>query len=187
MPIEDDGLVARVADGDTDALRQLYERHGGIVFGLAYRLVGDRQGAEECTQDVFVALWRGAASYDPARSRVSTWLYAITRNRSLDLIRRRAVRPVELMDSPPSRDQSPDASEIAAASERAERVSAALAELPEPQLEVLKLAYFEGLSHSEIAERLGIPVGTVKSRVRLALERLRALAPKFALEAERSG
>ena len=92
---DDAELVRLVAADDMDALRVLYERYGSIVFGMARRVLGDRQLAEECTQDVFVALWRGAAKYEPERARVSTWLIGITRYRAIDLVRRRAARPVD--------------------------------------------------------------------------------------------
>jgi RNA polymerase sigma-70 factor (ECF subfamily) len=181
------GLVERVAAGDTDALRELYGRFGSILFGMALRVVGDRQAAEECTQDTFVAVWRGARTYDPARASVSTWLVSIARNRAVDLVRRRAARPADPYAEVERADESPDTAETIAAAETSSRVAAALAELPDAQREVIVLAYFHGLSHSEIAERLGLPLGTVKGRARLALDRLRGLAVTYALETERSG
>lgn len=183
-PGDDALLVRRVHDGDGDALRLLYERYGGIVFGMTYRLLGDRQAAEECTQDVFVSVWRTANAYEPARARVSTWLLTIARNRAIDATRRRAARPVDPHEDVWSADESPDTADVVSSADEAARVAAALAELPDAQREALSLAYFDGLSHSEIAERLSVPVGTVKGRIRLALERLRAVAPKYALEAE---
>lgn len=183
-PGDDVLLVRRVDDGDADALRVLYERYGGIVFGMTYRLLGDRQAAEECTQDVFVSVWRTARAYDPERARVSTWLLTIARNRAIDATRRRAARPVDPHEDVWSADESPDTADVVSNADEAARVAAALAELPEVQREALSLAYFDGLSHSEIAERLRIPVGTVKGRIRLALERLRSIAPEYALEAE---
>lgn len=177
-------LVQLVAADDTDALRVLYERYGSIVFGMAQRLLGDRQLAEECTQDVFVALWRNAAKYEPGRAMVSTWLIGIARNRAIDLVRRRAARPADPYGEIWQGDESPDSADLVVATDRAQRVAAAVAELPAPQREALTLAYFEGLSHSEIAERLHVPLGTVKGRIRLALDRLRELAPEFALQSE---
>jgi len=182
---DDVELVERVAGGDTDALRELYERFGGILFGMALRVVGDRQAAAECTQDAFVSLWRGAAGYDPRRGAVSTWLIAIARNRAVDLVRRRAARPADPHAEVEPPDESPAAADLVVAAETSGEVATALAELPPPQREVILLAYFHGLSHSEIAERLDVPLGTVKGRARLALDRLRALAPAFALERER--
>ncbi|MGH3022963.1 MAG: sigma-70 family RNA polymerase sigma factor [Gaiellaceae bacterium] len=187
MPEERDDaeLVRSIGDGDTEALRALYERYGSIVFGMAYRLLGDRQAAEECTQDVFVAVWRAAGAYDPERARVSSWMIAIARNRVVDIGRGRLARPVEPYAELRQGDESPDAAELAAAADSSRRIAAALAELPAAQREALTLAYFHGLSHSEIAERLVVPLGTVKGRIRLALDRLRDLAPTYALDTER--
>ena len=177
-------LVRRVDEGDTDALRILYERYGGIVFGMTYRLLGDRQAAEECTQDVFVSVWRTARSYAPERARVSTWVIAIARNRAIDATRRRAARPVDPRADVWTTEQTPDTADLVANADEASRVAGAMAELPDAQREALSLAYFDGLSHSEVAERLGIPVGTAKGRIRLALDRLRVLAPDYALGKE---
>lgn len=177
-------LVRRLEAGDTDALRLLYDRYGGIVFGMTYRLLGDRQAAEECTQDVFVSVWRTARGYDPSRARVSTWLLTIARNRAIDATRRRAARPVDPHEGVWTTDKAPDIADLVAEADEARRVAEAMAELPDAQREALKLAYFEGLSHTEIADRLALPVGTVKGRIRLALDRLRVLAPDYALGRE---
>lgn len=185
--LDDAELVARLAAGDQSALRALYERFGSVVFGMALRVLGDRQAAEECVQDTFVAAWREAPNYDPRRAAVSTWLVTIARNRAVDLVRRRAARPADPVADVERPDEAPDTAEAVVAVETATRVAAVLAELPRPQREVIVLAYFQGLSHSEIAERLGIPLGTVKGRARLALDRLRALAPAHALDAEQLG
>jgi RNA polymerase sigma-70 factor (ECF subfamily) len=175
--------VERIAAGDTDALRELYERYGRLVFGMSYRLTGDQQLSEECTQDVFVRLWRRASEYDPERAKVTTWLFVITRNRAIELGRARSRRPEPQaeVDVP---GESPDPADLVGAADDAQRVAEAMAELPAPQLEVLQLAYFDGLTHVEIAERLGLPLGTVKGRTRLALERLRHLADRYELELE---
>ena len=181
---DDAELVQLVAADDMDALRVLYERYGSIVFGMAQRVLGDRHLAEECTQDVFVALWRSAAKYEPGRAQVSTWLIGIAKYRAIDLVRRRAARPADPYAEIWQGDESPDSADLVAAGDQAQRVAAAVAELSPPQREALTLAYFEGLSHSEIAERLSVPLGTVKGRIRLALDRLRELAPEFALHVE---
>lgn len=165
--------VARVADGDTDALRELYDRYGRIVYGMTYRLTRDAQLAEEATQDTFVAVWRRAASFDPERAKLSTWLFVIARNRAIELVRARSRAP-EPHESVEPAGQEPDPADLALLADDAERVAEALAELPESQLEVIRLAFFDGLSHGEIAELLGQPLGTVKSRIRLGLDRLRA-------------
>jgi RNA polymerase sigma-70 factor (ECF subfamily) len=182
---DDAGLVRRIGRGDESALRSLYERYGAIVYGMAHRLLGDPQLAEECAQDVFVAVWRNADSYDERRAQVTTWLFTIARNRAFDLSRRRSARPVELQEDPSSADEAPDTADLVAAADRSARVAAALAELSDVQREALSLAYFEELSQSEIAERLDIPIGTVKGRIRLALDHLRTVAPTYALDVER--
>ena len=186
MPDERDDaeLVQLVAGDDTDALRVLYGRYGSIVFGMAFRILGDRQLAEECTQDVFVALWRSAKKYEPERARVSTWPIGIAKYKAIDLVRRRAARPVDPVGEIWQGDESPDSADLAVAADQARRVATAMAQLPAPQRDALTLAYFDGLSHSEIADRLAVPLGTVKGRIRLALDRLRELAPEYALNSE---
>lgn len=176
---EDLALVRRVAAGDADALRLLYERFGRIVYAFAYRFVRDPGLAEECTQDVFLALWRRAAGFDPSRAKLSTWLLAVTRNRAIELGRQRSRRPApagDAADEAEHDEHAPDPSAVAIEVDRAERVALALSELPAEQREVVVLAYFDQLSHTEIAELIGIPLGTVKGRMRLALERLRGVA-----------
>lgn len=167
----------RLAEGDEAALRELYRRYGAIVHGFCLRQLGDRGLAEECTQDVFAALWRQAGDYDARRARLSTWLFAIARNRIVDAARRRASRP-----GPSSSDEVPDIASNAPGPdleleriEAAEQTARAMASLPEAQLEVVQMAYFQGLSQSEIAERTGMPLGTVKGRLRLAMNRMREL------------
>lgn len=179
----DGAAVRRVAAGDADALRELYDRYGRVVYSFAYRIVGDAGLAEECVQDVFVTLWRRADRYDPERAKLTTWLFVVARNRAIELVRARARRatPEEEIDVPGS---APDAADVVSAADTAQRLAEAMAELPEPQLEVLRLAFFDGLSHAEIAELIGIPLGTVKGRVRLALDRLRALADEHDLQVE---
>ena len=183
-PVDDVLLVRRVDKGDTEALRVLYERYGGVVFGMTYRLLGDRNAAEECTQDVFVSVWRASGSYEPGRAAVSTWLLTIARNRAIDATRRRAARPVDPHEDVWATEQAPDTADLLSRADEAIRVGAAMAELPSAQREALTLAYFDGLSHAEIAERLDLPIGTVKGRIRLALDRLRAIAHDYALGPE---
>jgi RNA polymerase sigma-70 factor, ECF subfamily len=180
----DAAAVARVAGGDAEALRDLYERYGRIVYGLTYRLTKDAQLAEEATQDTFVTLWRRAAAYDPQRAKLTTWLFVIARNRAIELVRSR-MRVPEPQESIEPLGAEADPADLAQVADDAERIARAIAELPESQLEVIRLAYFDGLSHAEIAERLGQPLGTVKSRIRLALDRLRAVLEHPHLEVER--
>jgi RNA polymerase sigma-70 factor, ECF subfamily len=180
----DAAAVARVAGGDTEALRELYERYGRIVYGMTYRLTKDAQLAEEATQDTFVTLWRRADSYDPDRAKLTTWLFVIARNRAIELVRARTRAPEPQEDVEPAGEES-DPADLVALGDDAERIATAMAELPENQLEVIRLAYFEGLSHGEIAELLSQPLGTVKSRIRLGLNRLRAVLELPELEVER--
>jgi RNA polymerase sigma factor (sigma-70 family) len=151
---------------------------------MTYRVTKDAQLAEEATQDTFVTLWRRAGSYDPERAKLTTWLFVIARNRAIELVRARTRMPEPQEDVEPIGEES-DPSDLVALGNDAERIARALAELPEPQLEVIKLAYFDGLSHGEIAERLAEPLGTVKSRIRLGLNRLRVLMELPELGVER--
>lgn len=165
-------VVERIAAGDQDALRELYERHGRPAFAIAYRLLGDRETSEECVQDAFLRIWASASRYDGQRSRVSTWLYTIVRNLAIDAARKRSRRPlldpgVEGVD----REEPPD---LVARADDAVRIADAMAGLPAEQFEVIRLAHFDELSQSEIATKLRLPLGTVKSRTRLGLDRLRA-------------
>ncbi len=174
----DAAAVARVRAGDTEALRELYDRYGRMAYAIAYRVVHDAAIAEECVQDVFLDLWRHASRYDEARGRLSTWLCSIARNRAIDAVRARDRRalPSERVEPP---GEEPDSAALVLRADEAIRVAEALAGLPPAQLEVVQLAYFDGLSRSEIATRLEVPLGTVKSRMRLALERLRGIANEF--------
>jgi RNA polymerase sigma-70 factor, ECF subfamily len=161
-------LVAAMAGGDRTALAELYERHAGILLGLAMRIVRDRREAEDLLHDVFLEAWRSAKDFDPKRGRVRTWLAIRMRSRALDLQKSARV----------SRNAGDAGLEVLVdeaegASPDHARVRAALGELGAEQRRVLELAYFEGLSCTEIAARVEIPVGTVKSRIAAALERLR--------------
>ena len=165
MPADrDDALLLRhVAAGDTDALRALYSRYGAVLFGLALRTLGDRQLAEDCVQEVFVTAWRSAGRYDPRRASVSTWLFSIARNKTVDALRRRSRRPAEPLPERWPDDEAPDAADVVVAGDQGERVASALAKLPPHQLEAVSLAYFEGLTQAEIAARLGVPLGTSRA------------------------
>jgi RNA polymerase sigma-70 factor, ECF subfamily len=176
--LADEDLMPLVERKDPSAFELVYDRHGGPAYSLAYRIVGDRGMAEDVTQEAFLSLWRSGAKYDRARGSVRTWLLGVVRNRAIDALRREATRAptVELeLDRLP--DQGPY-SELTDAEalrrEAAREVRGALRMLPADQLKVIELAYFGGLSHSEIAEALGMPLGTVKGRMRLAMEKIRA-------------
>jgi RNA polymerase sigma-70 factor (ECF subfamily) len=178
-------LVTRVGEGDADALRQLYERYGRLVYAFAHRFTSDPTLSEEATQDTFVTLWRKAATYDPTRAKLSTWLFVVARNRAIELGRQKARRP-ELRDELEPAGSAPDPSDLVGASDQSQRIAEAMADLPDEQLEVLRLSFFDGLSHSEIAEVIGIPLGTVKGRMRLALDRMRTLVETHDLDPDRA-
>lgn len=168
----DSELVQRIARGDQEAFAVLYRRFARPVFGLALRRLGDRQRAEDVTQDTFAAIWRFAATYRHGRGPVAPWLYAIARNAVVNKARAR-TEPVSEMVDVPSDEPSPH--DHAEADWVSRRVHRALQELPENERTLIELAYWSGLSQSEIAERLNVPLGTVKTRTRSALSRLAEL------------
>ena len=163
---------------DAAAFELVYDRHGGAAYSLAYRIVGDRASAEDVTQEAFLSLWRTGARYDRARGSVRTWLLGVVRNRAIDALRREATRaPTVELDLERLPDRGPTAEltdSEALRQEAAREVRGALRMLPADQLKVIELAYFAGLSHSEIAEALGMPLGTVKGRMRLGMEKIRS-------------
>lgn len=174
--LSDLALVERVAEGDRTAFLELYDRHVSRVFALAARMLGDRASAEEVTQDAFLKLWTRARAFSPSRGALVAWLLTITRNSALDRIRLEARRPVltefSLFDIEDGRPglQSPESS---SEETRWRSLRFALADLPNGQRQVIELAFYQGLSHSQMAEMLGLPLGTVKTRLRLGMERLR--------------
>jgi RNA polymerase sigma-70 factor (ECF subfamily) len=167
--LTDGELITRAADGDRGAFEVLYARYARPVFGLALRRLGDRGRAEDAVQETFASIWRAARSYRPERGPGAPWLYAVARNAITDRGRARAEPPAEVPDEP-----SPEAGppERAEAGWTAWRVHRALEELSANERSVIELGYWSGLSQSEIAEFLGIPLGTVKTRTRAALARL---------------
>ena len=180
---DDTALVALVAHGDENALGQLYDRFGQAVYSLCLRTVRDGATAEELTQEVFVRLWRSAASFEPERGRVSTWLLRIAHNLALNELRRRQSRPVIATETEwdgavaalADTQAESDPASVAGQREQAVVVRDALAQLPTAQRQAIELAFFGGLSQAEVAAALGEPLGTVKSRIRLGMQRLRAL------------
>ena len=167
--------MARMAHGETEALAELYDRYGRTVFGVLYRALGSAEPAEEVAQDAFHAAWRRADSYRPDRGSVRTWLLAIARNAAIDWRRTKGKR----IEREAAIDEAAELVEETRVDDRviatlqAEHVRAAVAALPEEQRAVLSLAFWGGLSQSEIAVRTGTPLGTVKSRVRLGMSKLR--------------
>jgi RNA polymerase sigma-70 factor (ECF subfamily) len=162
-------LIRRAGDGDRDAFEVLYRRYARPVFGLALRRLGDRGRAEDAVQETFASVWRAARSYRPERGPGGPWLYAVARNAIVDRARARAEPPVEAPEEE-ARETGPP--ERAEASWTAWRIHRALEELSPNERTVIELAYWSGLSQSEVAEYLGIPLGTVKTRTRAALARL---------------
>ncbi|HSI97122.1 MAG TPA: sigma-70 family RNA polymerase sigma factor [Gaiellaceae bacterium] len=165
----DSELIARVATGDPGAFEELYRRYARAVLGLALRRLGDRERAEDATQEVFVSIWRSARTYDPFRGAGAPWLYAVARNAITDGFRRAPEPTAELQEGPGT---APDPAEEAEREWTAWRVHRALEVLPPHERPVIELAYWRGLSQSEVAETLAIPLGTVKTRTRSALARL---------------
>ncbi len=170
-------LVARCANGDEGALAELYDLFGRAAYALALRIVRDASQAEDVVQEAFLDLWRSAARFDPSRSRPASYLLTFVHRRAVDLVRREQARPQRGGDVDDIADRAgkDDVAASLVTSEQGASVRRALAGLPPPQRQVLELAYFSGLSQSEIAERLGEPLGTVKSRTHVALSRLREL------------
>jgi len=167
--LTDGQLIERVADGDQPAFEELYRRYGRAVLGLAVRRLGDRGRAEDAAQEAFVAIWRSARTYDSDRGNGAPWLYAVARNAITDGLRRAPEPTAELEDRSGG---GPDPADRAEVSWTAWRVHRALEVLPPHERPVIELAYWRGLSQSEIAESLAIPLGTVKTRTRSALARL---------------
>jgi RNA polymerase sigma-70 factor (ECF subfamily) len=165
----DGELIQRVARGDAGAFELLYRRYARPVFGLALRRLGDRMRAEDAVQETFAALWRSAKTYRPERGPGAPWLYAVARNAIVDRARHRTDAPTEVPDTA-SLELGPD--ERAEASFVSWRVHRALEGLPQSERDVIELAYWGGLSQSEVAQFLGIPLGTVKTRTRAGLGRL---------------
>ena len=174
---DDRTLVGRIASGDQVAFELAYDRHGGLLFGSLVRFLGDREAAAEVVQDAFMALWRRASGFDPDAGSLPGWLLAIARHRAIDRLRGEARRPslapVELLDDARDADVEGDPAGFADRHWADSIVRTMVSELPEAERHVVALAYTDGLSQSAIAERLGVPIGTVKSRTRRALARLR--------------
>ncbi|WP_206040809.1 MULTISPECIES: sigma-70 family RNA polymerase sigma factor [Roseobacter] len=158
-------------DRDRRAFAEVFEHFAPRVKGFLMRTGTDASLAEECTQDVMASLWHKAHQFDPARASVATWIFTIARNRKIDLLRRqRRPEPEDLTWGP---EAEPDQEDVLNLQQETELLGAALAKLPEPQRELIEKAYFGDLTHSEIAAETGLPLGTIKSRIRLALDRLR--------------
>jgi RNA polymerase sigma-70 factor (ECF subfamily) len=171
---EDAALLARIVARDEAAVEALYARYSGPLYSLAYQVTRSEGFAQDVVQETFIALWRDAARFDPAKGAVSPWLFSLARHKAIDLVRReqnvrRRTADVDLE----LREADDDVDDEAWLGIRRERVRAAVGVLTPAQREALELAFFDGLTHVEVAERLGIPLGTAKTRIRSALLRLR--------------
>lgn len=172
----DEDLLARIAGGDEDAFGMLYDRFSAAVYSLALRMLGDRSAAEETTQEVFLGIWRGAGAFDAGRGSVRSWLLAQAHHKTVDAVRRARLRGTDPL--PPEVPAGPEIETEALRGVVSGQVRSALGELSWEQREAIVLAYYGGHTQQEIARRLGIPLGTVKTRVRDGMQRLRRrLAP----------
>lgn len=162
----------RIVAGDDAALREVYDQYASFVYGLAVRVIGDARAAEDVSQEVFVSFWEQPAAFDPARGSLRTWLGTLTHRRAVDHVRREEARRRRSAHEAALAVVAPDVEEMATALLTAERVRAALDTLPEEQRRAVELAYFGGATYRRVAEMLGIPEGTAKSRLRLALRRI---------------
>jgi RNA polymerase sigma-70 factor, ECF subfamily len=175
--LADEDLMTLVERKDPGAFEILYDRHGGAAYSLAHRIVGDPGAAEDVTQEAFLSIWRSGARFDPARGSVRSWTLGVVRNRSIDALRRQAGKAPKLDFDDDAALAAQPAGDLtdseAIRRETARRVRGAMRELPEEQSEVIGLAYFGGFTHSEIAQMLSMPLGTVKGRMRLGLEKIR--------------
>jgi RNA polymerase sigma-70 factor, ECF subfamily len=175
--LADEDLMPLIAERDARAFEVFYDRHAGAAYSLAYRIVGSQSAAEDVTQEALISIWRSGGRYDRTRGSVRSWALGIVRNRAIDVLRRESSRTPKLtFDDEAILEQRPAeqlTDDQALRRQEASELRGALAELPSEQSKVIQLAYFGGFSHSEIAEMLGMPLGTVKGRMRLGLEKIR--------------
>jgi RNA polymerase sigma-70 factor, ECF subfamily len=176
--LADEDLMPLIGRKDPLAFEVFYDRHAGAAYSLAYRIVGSRSAAEDVTQEALISIWRSGARYDRARGSVRSWTLGIVRNRAIDMLRKEAGRSPKLAAGGEELLERQAAEELtdteAARRETAREVRGAIRELPDDQSRVVQLAYYGGFSHSEIAEMLNEPLGTVKGRMRLAMDKIRA-------------
>ena len=175
--LADEELMPWIGRKDAEAFEVFYDRHGGAAYSLAYRILGDRGAAEDCIQEAFISIWRSGGRFDPTRGSVRSWTLSIVRNRAIDALRSKAGKAPKLtfdddaiLESRPADDLTDDE---AMRHETATEVRGALSQLPDEQSKVIQLAYFGGFSQSEIAAMMSVPLGTVKGRMRLGLEKIR--------------
>ena len=176
--VEDSSLVERIMAGDENALAALYDRYAGMLFAMLVRILRDASAAEEVLQDLFLQLWRGASRFDASRGSMAAWLLVIGRNRALSRLRGKARHEILADSEEFSIEAVPSPGNLendAARAQLMQRLQGAMAALPSEQREAVELAYFEGMTQTEIAARVGCPLGTVKSRVRAAMQTLKQL------------
>jgi RNA polymerase sigma-70 factor, ECF subfamily len=181
--LSDEALVALAARSEQSALAELYDRFGRPAYGLALRILRDPSLAEDAVQDAFLTVWRSAGRFVPERGKASTWILTLVHRRAVDLVRREERRRADALDpAAEAGDAAPPVDEEAWLRLQRERVQGALRQLPDQQREAIELAYYGGFTQSELAERLGQPLGTIKSRMFLGLGRLRELLGEPGLE-----
>jgi RNA polymerase sigma-70 factor (ECF subfamily) len=174
--LADEDLMNLVADGEARAFEVIFDRHSGAAFSLAYRMCGRRTMAEDVVQEAFLSLWRSGGRYDRRRGSVRNWVLGVVHNRAIDAFRRGVVRESRNISDDGLAEQlpAPDLTDVEVARrDTADQVRGAMGELPNEQRQVIELAYFGGFSHTEIAQMLALPAGTVKGRMRLGLTKLR--------------
>ncbi|MDQ2999375.1 MAG: sigma-70 family RNA polymerase sigma factor [Chloroflexota bacterium] len=188
--LDDQALLARIADADSRALDTLYNRYARVVYGVALRILGEAELAEDVVQETFWRVWRRAGTFQSGRGKVAAWIFGIAHNLSVDELRRQRSRPRSVYDTdetPVLRDREDSRMDVVAdalENERGRLIGAALQNISADQREAIELAYFGGLSQSEIAQRLQSPIGTIKTRIRLGLRKLRDLLLAQDLRAE---
>ncbi len=188
--LDDQALLARIAAGDSRALDTLYNRYARVVYGVALRILGEAELAEDVVQETFWRVWRRAGTFQSGRGKVAAWIFGIAHNLSVDELRRQRSRPRSVYDTdetPVLRDREDSRMDVVAdalENERGRLIGAALQNISADQREAIELAYFGGLSQSEIAQRLQSPIGTIKTRIRLGLRKLRDLLLAQDLRAE---
>lgn len=178
QPVPDSTLIERMMAGDEGALSAIYDRYSAMLFGMLVRILRDEQAAEEVLQDIFMQLWRNAAQFDAQRGALSSWLLVIGRNRAISRLRGKASREVLEEEDGDYANVFVSAQNLEDEASRAQlrnNITAALGSLPAEQRQAVELAYFEGMTQSEIASRTGAPLGTVKTRVRTAMQSLKQI------------
>lgn len=171
----DEEIATQLKRGEPEAIGRLYDRYAALAFGLALRILNDRGAAEDVVQEAFLSVWRNAQSFDASRGGIRNWLLSIVHNRAIDRVRGTArIRYEEQLQALERTAQVPDAWEALALELERKQIQEAFAKLPEAQRRTLELAYFRGYTHAEIARRMEVPLGTVKGRMRIALEKMRS-------------